>query len=190
MKTALILIDIQNDYFPNGKMELEGPLDAAAQARRLLDLFRASQWMIVHIQHKSTRPGATFFLPDTKGAEPHPSTAPLPGELVIIKHFPNSFRETGLLEHLKGEGIERLVICGMMTHMCVDATVRAAADLGYPVLLAADACATRLLAYGETKVPAEHVHAAFLAALKSYGQVLPTDEVISLLGDNVGTLTR
>jgi nicotinamidase-related amidase len=181
MKTALILIDIQNDYFPGGKMELEGPVEAAAQARGLLDFFRQQKWPTIHIQHISTRPGATFFLPDTDGAKIHPSIAPLAGETVIVKHFPNSFRETMLLEHLKGLGVERLVLCGMMTHMCVDATVRAAVDLGFPILLAADACATRALAYGETKVPAAQVHAAFLAALKSYVQVMTTAEILNQL---------
>jgi nicotinamidase-related amidase len=181
MKTALILIDIQNDYFPGGRMELEGPVEAAAQARALLDFFRQQKWPTVHIQHISTRPGATFFLPDTDGMLIHPSIAPLTGETVIVKHFPNSFRETTLLEHLKGLGVERLVICGMMTHMCVDATVRAASDLGFSVLLAADACATRTLAYGETKVPAAHVHVAFLAALKSYGQVMTAAEILNQL---------
>jgi nicotinamidase-related amidase len=181
MKTALILIDIQNDYFPGGRMELEGPVEAAAQARILLDFFRQQMWPTVYIQHISTRTGATFFLPDTDGMQIHSSIAPLAGETVIVKHFPNSFRETTLLEHLKGLGVERLVLCGMMTHMCVDATVRAAADLGFPILLAADACATRTVAYGETKVPAAQVHAAFLAALKSYGQVMTSAEVLSHL---------
>jgi nicotinamidase-related amidase len=178
MKTALILIDIQNDYFPGGKMELEAPLAAARQARRLLDLFRQHGWPTVHIQHIATRPDATFFLPDTEGVKIHETIRPLPGEPVILKHFPNSFRETALLEHLRESGVESLVICGMMTHMCVDATTRAAADFGYLVRLAADACATRALAYGETQVPAQHVHAAFLAALKSYGKVMRTEQIL------------
>jgi nicotinamidase-related amidase len=178
MQTALILIDIQNDYFPGGRMELEGPLEAAAQARRLLEFFRQQKWPTVHIQHISNRPGATFFLPDTDGMNIHEMVAPLDSETVVVKHFPNSFRETNLLEHLKSLGAERLVVCGSMTHMCVDATTRAAADLGFPVLLAADACATRSLTYGETKIPAGHVHGAFLAALKSYGQVATTEEII------------
>jgi nicotinamidase-related amidase len=181
MLTALILIDIQNDYFPGGKGELEKPLEAAAQARRLLDFFRQQKWPTVHIQHVATRPGATTFLPGTQGGEFHTSIAPLVGETVIIKHFPNSFRETKLLEHLKKIGAERLVLCGMMTHMCVDASMRAAADFGYPVILAADACATRTLVHGDMKVPAEYVHAAFLAALKSYGQVMKTEEILSHL---------
>jgi nicotinamidase-related amidase len=178
MNTALILIDIQKDYFPGGKMELEGPLETSAQARKLLGYFRQQKWPTVHIQHISTRPGATFFLLDSDGADFHESIAPLPGETVIVKHFPNSFRQTTLLEHLKGEGVERLVVCGMMTHMCVDATVRAAADYGYPTLVAADACATRALSFGETKIPRDHVQGAFLEALKSYGQVLTTDEIL------------
>ena len=181
MKTVLILIDIQNDYFPGGKGELENPIAAAAQARKLLDFFRARNWPTVHIQHVATRPGAVTFLPGTEGVKIHDSVAPLPGETVIVKHFPNSFRETNLLEHLKGLGAERLALCGMMTHMCVDAGMRAAADLGYTVLLAADACTTRALTYGEVTVPAEHVHTAFLAALKSYGQVLKTEEILGQL---------
>ena len=181
MKTTLLLVDIQNDYFPGGKMELEGSPDAARQARRLLDLFRGSGWPRVHIQHVADRPGATFFLPDTLGVEFHPETAPLPGETVIQKHYPNSFRETTLLDQLQGLGTERLVICGMMTHMCVDAAVRAAADLGFKVVLAADACATRALAYEATSVPAAQVHAAFLAALKAYGQVLTVEGILALL---------
>jgi nicotinamidase-related amidase len=181
MITALILIDIQNDYFPGGKGELENPIAAANQASKLLDIFRQQKWPTVHIQHVATRPGATTFLTDTEGVKIHASIAALAGETVIVKHFPNSFRETNLLEQLKGLGIERLVLCGMMTHMCVEATMRAAADFGYPVLLAADACATRALAYGETKIPAEYVHAASLAALKSYGQVMKTDEILKQL---------
>lgn len=177
MKTALILIDIQNDYFPGGKGELENPIVAATQARELLDFFRWQGWPTVHIQHVATRPSAITFLPDTEGVKIHASIAPLPSETIIVKHFPNSFRETDLLEHLKGLDVDRLVLSGMMTHMCVDASMRAAVDFGFPVLLAADACATRALTYGEMKIPAQYVHAAFLAALKSYGQVLQTEEI-------------
>lgn len=151
------------------------------KASKLLDFFRGQNWPTVHIQHVATRPGATTFLPDTQGVKIHTSIAPLEGETVLVKHFPNSFRETRLLEHLKNLGADRLILCGMMTHMCVDASMRAAADFGYPVILAADACTTRNLTYAEMKVPAEYVHAAFLAALKSYGQVLKTDEILEHL---------
>jgi nicotinamidase-related amidase len=181
MKTALLLIDIQNDYFPGGKMELVGALAAARKAAALLQCFREHRGYHIHIQHESLRPGATFFLRGTGGISIHDAVAHFEGEPLVVKHFPNSFRETNLLELLKGWEVERVVVCGMMTHMCVDATARAAADFGFQVIIAADACATRDLAYGDTTVPAEHVHKAFLAALKSYGQVLTVEETITHL---------
>jgi nicotinamidase-related amidase len=180
VKTALILVDIQNDYFPGGKNPLEGSPEASVQAQRLLAHFRQKDLPRVHIQHISLRPGATFFLPDTEGAQIHANVCPLDGEAVFQKHFPNSFRETPLLDHLRSLGVERVVIGGMMTHMCVDATVRAAFDFGFECWVAQDACATKTLAFGEQSISAQHVHLAFLAALKSaYGKVLPVDEIIS-----------
>ncbi|MEK7437265.1 MAG: cysteine hydrolase family protein [Pseudomonadota bacterium] len=165
MQTALIIIDIQNDYFPGGRMELEGSPEAGLKAAKLLDAFRAKGLPLVHVQHLSNRPGAGFFLPDTEGANIHASVAPRAGETVMQKNFPNSFRATPLLEHLRGLGIDQLVIAGMMTHMCVDATTRAAFDLGFSCSLAHDACATRAVAFGDQRVAAAQVHAAFLAAL-------------------------
>ncbi len=181
MKTALLIIDIQNDYFPGGKMELVNPLEAATKAYMLLQCFREHGGHHVHIQHVSLKPDAAFFIKGDSGTDIHDSVAHFEGEPIVYKHYPNSFRETNLLEMLKGWGIERAVICGMMTHMCVDATARAAADHGFQVMVAEDACATRDLKYGETTIPAEHVHKAFLAALKSYGQVMSSDQVIAHL---------
>jgi nicotinamidase-related amidase len=165
MQTALLLIDIQNDYFPGGAMELVRSGEAGQRAAALLASFRAKGLPVIHVQHVSTRPGATFFLPDTPGVEIHAGVAPLPGETVVRKHFPNSFRETTLLDHLRERKIGGLVIGGMMTHMCVDTTVRAAFDLGFANQLAHDACATRALAFGGSTVAATDVQNAFLASL-------------------------
>jgi nicotinamidase-related amidase len=182
MKTALIIIDIQNDYFPGGRMELVGAEQAAQRASEALAYFRNNKLPIVHIQHITTRPGATFFIPDTDGIPIHPSVAPLPGEPVFVKHFPNSFRATPLLEHLRGLGIERLVLAGMMTSMCVDATARAAFDLGFRNVLLHDAMATRDLPFNGLTVPAAQVQGAFLAALGSvYGRVIGTAELPAVL---------
>jgi len=181
MKTALLLIDIQNDYFPGGKMELEGPVEAAKKAYELLQCFRDHSMPTVHIQHLSIRPDSTFFIPGDRGTDIHDITAHYEGEPLVQKHYPNSFRETNLLNLLKEWEIERVIITGMMTHMCVDATARAAADLGFQVMVAEDACATRALTYGETTIPAEHVHKAFLVALKSYGQVMPVEMILAHL---------
>jgi len=182
MNTALLLIDIQNDYFPGGKMELEGAIEAGKKAGAILQCFREHGGHHIHVQHESRKPGATFFIPGTDGIRIHDSVAHFESEPIVHKQYPNSYRETNLLEMLKAWQTERVVICGMMTHMCVDAAVRASADLGFQVLVAADACATRALTYGETTVPAAHVHAALLAAFKSYGTVMTTEEILSKLG--------
>lgn len=176
-KQGLILVDIQNDYFPNGSFELVEMEQAAKNARKLLQQFREQQAPILHIQHISKHPGATFFLPDTKGAETHEIVAPQPGELVVVKHFPNSFKDTCLLEHLKKLEVEEVVICGAMSHMCIDATTRAASDFGLQCLVVEDACATRDLEYKGTTVKAIEVHAAFMSALAMfYASVISTDE--------------
>lgn len=181
MKTALLLIDIQKDYFPGGKMELVNPLDAAKKAYSILQCFREHGGHHVHIQHVSLKPDATFFISGDRGTDIHDSVAHFEGEPLVQKHYPNSFRGTNLLELLKGWEVERVIITGMMTHMCVDATTRAAADFGFQVIVVEDACATRDLKYGETVIPAEHIHKAFLAALKSYGQVMTSEQVITIL---------
>jgi nicotinamidase-related amidase len=177
--TALILVDIQNDYFPGGKMPLVGPETASSNAALLLSRFREKRRPVFHIRHLAARPGATFFLPDTPGSEIHPSVAPMADETVVVKHFPNSFRETSLLDRLKKSGVASIVVCGAMSHMCIDATVRAASDLGFQCLVAHDACATRALTFGRETAPAANVHAAFMAALSgAYAQVLSTEELI------------
>jgi nicotinamidase-related amidase len=181
MKTALLIVDIQKDYFPGGKMELVEPLKAAEKATMLLQCFREHGGRHVHIQHISTKPDATFFIPGDRGTDIHDSVAHFEGEPIVYKHFPNSFRETNLLEMLREWGTERVVICGMMTHMCVDATARAAGDLGFKVFVAEDACATKDLKHGGTVIPAEHVHKAFLAALKTYGKVMTSEQIIAHL---------
>jgi len=175
---ALVVIDIQNDYFPGGKMALEDPDAAAANAARALEQFRSHGWPLFHVRHLSVRPGSTFFIPGTAGAEFHASVRPRDGETVVEKNFPNSFRGTPLDSLLKGAGVNELVVAGMMTHMCVDASVRQAADLGYKVTLLGDACATRAQTYAGETVPARQVHAAFLAALNGfYAKVVSAREL-------------
>jgi nicotinamidase-related amidase len=177
MNTALLLIDIQNDYFPGGKMELDGSTKASSCARKLLLFFRKNNMPIVHIRHISTRPGATFFLPGTEGVEIRASVAPIGDEAVIQKKYPNSFRETSLLENLQRAGVTHVVICGMMTHMCVDATTRAAFDHGFQCTVVSDACATRSLTFEDKIIPAQQVQAAFMAALGAvYAKVVTTDD--------------
>ena len=178
MTTALLIVDIQNDYFPGGAMENVGATQAAEQAALLLEAFRRKSLPIVHVQHISIRAGATFFKPNTPGVEIHESVVPRPGEPLFQKHFPSAFRETALLEHLRKEKISGLAIVGMMTHMCIDTTTRAAADLGFACSLAHDACATRSLSFKGVQVAAESVQAAYLAGLNGlFAKVMTAREL-------------
>lgn len=187
MSLGLLLIDIQNDYFPDGNMELHGSAAAGQVAARLLAFFRQQQWPLVHIQHLSLRPNATFFVPNTPGAEMHNAVQPQANEVVIQKHFPNSFRETPLLTQLQQLGVKQLVVAGMMTHMCVDATTRAAADYGFDCRIVQDACATRDLKLDDHVITALDVHAAFLAALNgAYGRVLTAEALLTELQGQAG----
>jgi nicotinamidase-related amidase len=175
---ALVIVDIQKDYFPGGDHPLEGPEAAAEAARRLLESFRAAGEPVVHVRHVWDEDEATFMRPGTDGVEIHPDVAPLEGETVITKAYPNSFRDTALEKELRALSADALVVCGMMTSMCVDATVRAAVDLGFETTVAHDACATCDLEFGGRSVPAAAVHAAFLAALADgYAAVVASDEL-------------
>jgi len=182
MTTALVLVDIQNDYFSGGNMALEGMDAAAANAARLLAGFRERGLPVFHVRHLSVRPGATFFVPGTPGADLHVSVNPAAGEPVVEKNFPNSFRGTSLLEQLRGANTDGVVIAGAMSHMCIDATTRAAFDHGLRCTVAADACATRALEFGGRTIPARDVHAAFMAALAvPYARIAPTEDVLRAL---------
>jgi nicotinamidase-related amidase len=179
MKPALVLVDIQNDYFPDGNMELVDIDIASSNARLLLDKFRDQDLHTFHIQHTFLDSHAGFFLPNTAGSEIHGSVDPLPSETVIPKHFPNSFRDTNLLDQLKKNYITDLVICGAMSHMCIEATTRAAADYGFKCVVVQDACATRDIEFQGKEVSATDVHIASMSALAfAYANVVNTDELI------------
>jgi nicotinamidase-related amidase len=160
-------------------MELVGMEQAAHNAALVLQICREASLPILHIQHISIRPGSTFFLPDTPGVAIYTSVAPLPGETIIQKHYPNSFRETDLLTILKKSDVESVIICGAMSHMCVDATTRAAFDFGFRCTVIEDACATRNLVFKGMTIEAGKVHAAFMAALSfPYAKVISAQEFI------------
>lgn len=178
-RSALIVIDVQNDYFPGGKWEQVGMNDAADNVGQLLAHFRASNAPVVHIRHEFPSADAPFFTPGSEGAQIHPKAAPVDGEPVLLKHFINSFRETPLLATLKEQQVEQVVICGAMSHMCVDACTRASNDFGFKVVVVHDACASRDLEFNGVRVAAASVHAAFMAALAfAYANVVSTRQFI------------
>ena len=142
----------------------------------MLHYFRKQNLPIFHVQHISSQDG-TFFLPDSNGANIHKEIAPLKNEKVVIKHFPNSFHETTLLHQLKEAEIEELVVCGMMTHMCIDTTVRASKDYGYKIVLIADACATKDLEWNGITLPANMVQSVYMASLnKVFAEVITSSD--------------
>ncbi|MDC0716579.1 cysteine hydrolase family protein [Nannocystis bainbridge] len=179
-RRALIVIDLQNDYFSGGNWTLVGIDAAAANAARLLAAARSAGDLVVHVRHENPAPDAPFFVPGTAGADIHASVLPTAGEAVVLKHQINSFRDTDLQAILDRHGVRELVIAGAMSHMCIDAATRASADLGYAVTLIHDACASRDLEFGDVRVPAAHVHAAFMSALGfAYATLVATDDYLA-----------
>jgi nicotinamidase-related amidase len=180
MEKALIVIDIQKDYFPGGRMPLDGIERASRNCRSLLERFRSLHLPTFIVRHLFTSPDAPFFLPDTTGSELHPDAAPTSRDQVIVKNHVNCFRGTDLLHRLEQRSVKELILCGAMSHMCVDAAVRAAADLEFRCTVVHDACATRGQVFNGVTVPAQQVHAAYMAALGfAYADLVSTGDVIS-----------
>ncbi len=178
MRTALLLIDIQNEYFEGGNMELYHPVEALRKAKLLLEYFREKGLMVIHVQHVNVSEDAKAFRPNTEGIVIHKEITPIPGEKVIVKHRANSFFETTLQEELTLRGIQHMVVCGMMTHMCIDTTVRAAQDYNYKITLIKDACTTKDLFLGDKRVEASVVQETFLAALNSFSVEYNAEEYL------------
>jgi nicotinamidase-related amidase len=173
MRQALILIDIQNDYFSGGLWPVDEMERVATNAAKALAHARTRGDLIVHVYHEAIKPDALFFRPGTKGAEIHPSVAPRADEIVLRKHRPNSFHKTDLEAHLDAAGVTQVTLVGAMTQMCIDATARAARDLGYHVTLIAEACGARAQCFGNTMLSADQIQAAFLGPLEaSYARVI------------------
>ncbi len=162
---ALLVIDVQNFYFPGGQSELVDPVKAAEKAAIAISFAREEVQPVIFIQHKSAA-----------GMEINDLVKPAPGDAVFVKEEINSFPGTGLTEYIKNLGVDTLVICGMQTQMCVEAAVRAAHDIGYYVILLHDACATRNLKFGDREVSAADVQASTLAAMKNYAKVISVEE--------------
>ena len=132
------------------------------------------------MRHEFPTADAPFFAPASPGSQIHPKVRNLGGEPVVLKHHVNAFRETELKAILDRHGVEEVVICGAMSHMCVDAGTRAAGDLGYRCVVVHDACATRDQEFAGAVVPAAQVHAAFMAALQfGYARLVSTDEYLA-----------
>ncbi|MCW2272294.1 cysteine hydrolase family protein [Pseudomonas sp. JUb96] len=180
-KHALIVIDIQNDYFPGGKWTLDGADTAADNAGKVIAAARAKGDLVVHVRHEFESSDAPFFTPGSEGAQIHPKAAALPSEPVVLKHKVNAFLDTNLQSLLDQHQTEAVTVIGSMSHMCIDAATRAAADLGYATTVIHDACATRAQEFNGVTTPAAQVHATYMAALAfGYAQVISTQDFLAL----------
>jgi len=163
IKTALLIVDIQDFYFPGNGPGLVNAESASLNAKEILEIFREKNQLVVHVRHKSD-----------KGFAIHKNVEPLSDEKVITKEEVNSFQNTDLLEYLKSKNISRLVIIGMQTQMCLEAAVRAGNDFGFECIVIHDACATRDLKFNDKIVKAEDVQISTLATITGggYGKVI------------------
>ncbi|WP_349970054.1 cysteine hydrolase family protein [Pseudomonas caspiana] len=179
MKRGLLVVDLQNEYLPTGKLPLTGIEAAVANAVRVISQARDIDVPVFHIRHESDE-HAPIFAKGSDGGEIQLAVAPEGQEHVIVKKHINAFRETDLKQHLEASGVQEVVVIGAMSHMCIDAVVRAAVDMGYPVTVLHDACATLDLSFGGVNVPAAHAHATMMAAFEfGYATVKSVDEYLS-----------
>lgn len=178
MKRGLVVVDLQNEYLPTGKLPLTG-IDAAVEnAIRVISHARDTGVPIFHIRHESAD-DAPIFAKGSTGAETQPDVVPQGNEPVIVKKHINAFRETDLKQQLEAADVQEIVVIGAMSHMCIDAVVRAAADMGYQVTVLHDACATLDLTFRGVSVPAPLAHAAIMAAFEfGYATVQSVDEYL------------
>ncbi|HEX3043179.1 MAG TPA: cysteine hydrolase family protein [Bacillota bacterium] len=175
MNKALIIIDVQNFYF--GENGLEGNIQASQNAQKLLIYFRKMDLPVFHVQHLIAKsdPAEDY---ESK-VRIHENVKPMAGEALISKRTPGSFKGTELLDKLKEKNIDELVICGMMSHMCVDTTTREAFDLDFKCTVIHDACATRTLKFNNQEIPAAYVHATAMAALQfAFAKVISCEEFL------------
>lgn len=185
MKQGLLVIDVQNDYFTDGKMVLNGADEALANVNRLESQFIAAKLPIIYIQHIKHQKNADFFEQDTSGAELHPKLKVDDASIVIEKHFSNSFLETSLAQELKKNKIDQLIICGMMTHMCIRATTPAAAQKGYQPIVIADATATKELVLEGRKLTAVEVQDAIISELSNVAEIQKTDQFVKNMTSHI-----
>lgn len=177
---AVIVVDLQNEYLSSGKLPLTGIEATLEKAARIIADARKKHIPVIHIRHEFINPDAPFFLPGSDGVQIHSKVAPADNELVILKNYPNSFLKTELEKALDERGIEEVTVIGAMSHMCIDATVRAASDLGYKTTVVHDACATRDVEFDGQLVPAAQVHTAMMSALEfGYAKVINTDQFLA-----------
>jgi len=160
---ALLLIDIQNIYFTEGPYLLNHPTETAAVAAKLLNEFRDEKLPVIHVKHAFNT--SAYKIDSDYLNAINDAVAPLPGEKIVNKTQPSSFYKTDLDNYLGENNINELVVCGMMSHMCIDTTVRACKDRGLKITVVENACTTKSLTLNDETIDATTVHKVFMAGL-------------------------
>lgn len=178
--TALLIIDFQNEYF-DGRMPVPNAAEALSNAKRLIDKADASGMPVYHVQHV-TPPGTPIFAKDGKTVAFHPNIMPGPNHKTVQKSSVSVFPTTDIDAKLKADGVKTLIVTGLMTHACVAGATRDAVPLGYDVIVAADACATRDITGPDGKtVPHTELHRSSLVSLAdTFADILDTDVILAL----------
>ena len=183
-KRALIVIDVQNEYFDGALLISDPPPEVSlANIGRAMDTATAAGLPVVVVRHGDADPGATSFRVGTHTWELHPEIERRARDHLIEKTLPGSFTGTPLEDTLAAEGVDTVTIAGYMTHMCVDTTSRQAAHRGLAVEILSDATGTLSLANGGGEATGEELHRATLVAQgQFFADVLSTEDWLERTG--------
>jgi nicotinamidase-related amidase len=174
-KRALIVIDVQKEYFPGGAWALPAAERTLPAIARLIERARSRGEAVVFIQHV-TPPGSPVFAEGTPGMEFAAGLDVRPGDPLFRKRHPSSFQDTGLAQWLAEQNVGELDVCGYMTQMCCDTTTREGYARGFAMRLFSDATAARELTVEGVKLPHETVHLVSLGALSRFAKILKHSE--------------
>ena len=181
MTEALLVIDVQNEYF-TGKIPVTYPHGSIVNILQAMDAAHAAQVPVVAIQHSNRAAGAVTFVPGTPSWDLHPDVRKRPHDLLIEKTLPGSFTHTDLGSWLKDRGISSVTIAGYMTQMCCDTTARQAFHRGYGVKFMSDATGTLSIANSAGAISDADLHRAILVTQQMrFSQVMTTAEWIRSL---------
>ena len=178
--TALLVIDFQQEYF-TGRLPIPDGQKALNKARELIAFADKARIPVYQIQHIAPAGSAVFAL-DGEGVKFHPQMLPRAGDTVLQKTTVSAFGSTELDRLLKEKGIKTVIIAGLMTHACVAGGARDAAPLGYQVVVASDASATRSITRADgSSIDANSLHRAALASVEdTFGDVMTTAQIVKL----------
>lgn len=183
MKQALLVIDVQNEYF-SGMLPVSHPRGSLEKILHAMDEAHARGVPIAVIQHAAPQENASVFKKLSPAWELHPEVARRPYTKLVEKHLPGSFTGTDLELWLTAEGADTVVICGYMTHMCCDTTARQAVHRGFNSVFLSDATGTLDIANEAGSVTAEELHRAILVTqAMRFSRVLSTDQWIQTLSN-------